>query len=236
MPVVSAAVTNREKVRSELVAELARKKADNPAFRVIDIGGRHNQWADEVTDAYVDVFSFETDKSLYVGDINDEDVWRQVENDGPFDFAIISHVLEDIRYPMTALKWMPRIAKAGFLGLPNRHTEFSNGVSDWWLGQSHHSWIFTVVNDDGKKVARALPKFACVEYFNNARPAPGDGGDEYGTRELAWLRPELAGRDHEFAVRWEGDLPFEVPDYTLDLAAQVDMYRTLLADSIEDPA
>lgn len=235
MPLTSAVIEDRSAVRSALVDELTRKKARNPAFRVIDIGGRHNPWADDVTDAYVDVFSFDTNKSLFVGDINDEDVWREVEQNGPFDFAIISHVLEDIRYPMTALRWMPRIAKAGFLGLPNRHSEFSNGVSDYWLGQSHHSWIFTVVADSGANVLRALPKFTCVEYFNMARPAPEGADEEFGQRVLPWLRPELAGRDHEFAVRWERDLPFEVPDYTLELGAQVDMYRTHLAGGIEDP-
>lgn len=235
MPITSALIDDRERVRGDLVSELARKKTENPGFRVIDIGGRHNPWADEVTDAYVDVFEFETDKKLYVGDVNDDDVWKQVEQDGQYDFAIISHVLEDIRYPMTALRWMPRIAKAGFMGLPNRHTEFGNGVSNYWLGQSHHSWIFTVVDEGGANLLRAVPKFACVEYFNMARPGPAGEDGEFGSRELAWRRPELAGRDSEFGVRWEGDIPFEVPDYMLDLNGQVDMYRTLLANGIEDP-
>lgn len=236
MPITSAVIANRDEVREKLVGELRRRKQENSDYRVIDIGGRHNPWADEVTDAYVDVFEFETDRQLFVGDVNDEDVWREVAESGPFDFAIISHVLEDIRYPMTALRWMPKIAKAGFLGLPNRHTEFSNGVSDYWLGQSHHSWIFTVVEQGGSNLLRALPKFACVEYFNAARPGPQDTASEYGPRKLPWLKSELAGRDHEFAVRWENDIPFEVPDYTLELSEQVGMYRTLLANGIEDPA
>ncbi len=236
MTIVSAEIADRESVRSKLVAELAAKKSSNPEFRVIDIGGRHNPWADDVTDAYVDVFEFDTDKKLFVGDVNDEAVWLEVQQNGMYDFAIISHVLEDIRYPMTALRWMPQIAKAGFLGLPNRHTEFSNSVSDYWLGQSHHSWIFTVVPDGGANMLRAVPKFSCVEYFNQGRPAPGGEDGALGSRDLAWLRPELAGRDHEFAVRWEGEIPFEVPDYLLDLEGQVDMYRTLLAGGIEDPS
>ena len=235
MTITSATIVNRADVRSALVDELKARKRADPNYRVIDIGGRHNPWADEVTDAYVDVFPFATGKKLYIGDINDEVVWRNVQRDGMYDFAIISHVLEDIRYPMTALRWMPQIARSGFLGLPNRHTEFANGVSEYWLGQSHHSWIFTVVEQGGANLLRAVPKFACVEYFNHARPAPEDAEDQYGPTMLPWLRPELAGRDHEFGVRWEGDLPFEVPDYTLDLAAQVDMYRTLLAGAVEDP-
>ena len=236
MAITSALITDRETVRRELVSELRRRKAANRSFRVIDIGGRNNPWADEVTDAYVDVFRFKTDKSLYVGDINDEDVWRAVEKDGPFDFAIISHVLEDIRYPMTALRWLPRIAHAGFLGLPNRHTEFSNTISDYWLGQSHHSWVFTVKNTASGLLLHALPKFSCVEYFNHGRSGPRFEAETYGPRTLPWLRPELAGRDHEFAVRWERGLPFAVPDYTLELAEQINMYRDLLSDGVEDPA
>lgn len=235
MAITSAAIANRDEVRSGLVEELRARKRADPKYRVIDIGGRHNPWADEVVDAYVDVFPFATGKKLFVGDINDEEVWRDVQRDGMFDFAIISHVLEDIRYPMTALRWMPGIARSGFLGLPNRHTEFGNGVSEYWLGQSHHSWIFTLVAQSGAKILRAVPKFACVAYFNHARPAPEDAEDQYGTRMLPWFWPELVGRDHEFGVRWEGDLPFEVPDYMLDIAAQVDMYRTLVSGGLEDP-
>lgn len=234
MPITSASIVDRDSVRRELVEWLRCQKSRDANFRVLDIGGRHNQWADQVTDAYVDVFEFETDKSLYVGDINEEEVWRLVERDGPFDFAIISHVLEDIRYPMTSLKWMPRVAKAGFLGLPNKHTEFSNGVSDYWLGQSHHSWIFTVRNDDGGNLLNALPKFSCVEYFNHARSVSTPNHQPYGERSLPWLQPRLVGRDHEFSVRWERDLPFSSPEYTLDLAGQIDLYRTALLGSVED--
>lgn len=235
MPIISAAISDRENMRSELVAYLAQKKSESPEFRVIDIGGRNNPWADEVTDAYIDVFEFDTDKKMFVGDINDEDVWQEVLEDGQYDFAIISHVLEDIRYPMTALRWMPRIAKAGILGLPNRHTEFANGVSNYWLGQAHHSWIFTVVKNDAANLLRAVPKFACAEYFNRGRPGTANGEEEYGSRELPWLLPELTGSDNEFVVHWEGDIPFEVPDYFLDTNGQIDMYRTLLANGVEDP-
>lgn len=236
MPITSATIEDREAVREALVAELAQKKSQNPAYRVIDIGGRHNPWADSVTDAYADIFQFETDRKLYVGDVNAEDVWREIEADGPYDFAIISHVLEDVHYPMTGLRWLPRVAKAGFVGLPNRHTEFSNGVSNYWLGQAHHTWIFLVVDEGGEMALRAVPKLPCVEYFNMARPAPLEADEDLGPRDLPWLRPELAGRDNEFAVRWEGDIPFEVPDYSLDLAGQVDMYRTLLVGGVEDGA
>lgn len=64
--------------------------------------------------------------------------------------------------------------------------------------------------------------------------------DAQGPKALAQFWPEATGfpvgsASDESAVRWEGDLPFEVPDYTLDLAEQVGMYRTQLAGGIEDP-
>ena len=236
MPITLATITDRETVRSDLVKELLRRKAGNPGYRVIDIGGRHNPWADAAVDAYADIFEFDTRKKLYVGDIQGEQLWRDIEADGPFDFAIISHVLEDVRYPMTALQWMPRVARAGFLGLPSRHTEFSNGNSGYWLGRSHHAWIFTVQLHDGAPVLRAVPKMPCVEYFNHGRPVPvSEGGDRFGPRDLPWLRPELSDRDNEFVVRWEGDLPFTVPDYSLDDSEQIALYRDQLANAVEDP-
>jgi hypothetical protein len=235
LAITSAAIAKCDEVRSALVEELKARKRADPNYRVIEMGGRDNPWADEVFDAYVDIFPFATGKKLYVGDINDEEVWRDVQRDGIFDFAIMSHVLEDIRYPMTALRWMPQVAQPGFLGLPNRHTEFGNGVSEFRLAQSHHSWIFTVIERDGANLLRAVPKFACVEYFNHARPATENSEDNYGTPMVPWFRSELVGGDHEFGVRWDGDLPFEVPDDMLDITAQVDMYRTLLSGGVEDP-
>lgn len=235
MPITQATIADRETVRNGLVQELLSRKAEDHGYRVIDIGGRHNPWADEAVDAYVDIFDFETEKKLYVGDIQDQDLWRALEADGPFDFAIISHVLEDIRYPITALKWLPRVARAGMLGLPNRHTEFSNTISAYWLGQFHHAWIFTVQEQDDGPVLKAVPKMPCIEYFNHARPAPTESEPEpYGSRRLPWLRPELSGRDNEFVVRWEGGLPFTTPDYHLDEAGQIAFYRDQLADAVED--
>ena len=161
MPIVDYADGNTQEYRAVMLDDIRRKKAADPNFIVVDIGGRLNPWADDMVDVYVDVFEFETDKRLYVGDVNSEDIWRQLEADGPFDFVIISHVLEDIRDPMTGLKWLPRVAKAGFLGLPVKHREVANSKSGYWLGQSHHYWIFGVKNDDnGDPILMVVPKVA----------------------------------------------------------------------------
>ena len=50
---------------------------------------------------------------------------------------------------------------------------------------------------------------------------------------------EVANREGERGKEIEdacaGDIPFDVPDYMLDIEGQVNMYRTQLADGIEDP-
>ena len=99
MPIVDYAAGDTQEYRAKLLEQIRRRKAANPNYTVVDIGGRHNPWADDVVDVYVDVFPFETDKRLYIGDVNSEDIWRELGADGPFDFVIISHVLEDIRDP-----------------------------------------------------------------------------------------------------------------------------------------
>ncbi len=137
---------------------------------------------------------------------------------------------------MTALRWIATVCSVRISGLPNRHTEFGNGVSEFWLAQSHHSWIFTVDRAGTANVLRGVPKFACVEYFNKSATRHGKFREtSTALVTLPWFRPELVGGDHEFGVRWDGDLPFEVPDYMLDITAQVDMYRTLLSAGVEDP-
>ena len=55
-----------------MLDEVRRNKAADPNYTVIDIGGRFNPWADELVDVYVDIYPFETDKKLYVGDVNSE--------------------------------------------------------------------------------------------------------------------------------------------------------------------
>ena len=176
-----------------MLEQIRQRKAANPNYTVVDIGGRHNPWADDVVDVYVDVFPFETDKRLYVGDVNSEDIWRELGADGPFDFVIISHVLEDIRDPITGLNWLPRIAHGGFLGLPVKHREVANSKSGYWLGQSHHYWIFGVKNDDnGDPILIVVPKWHCVNYFNTNTPHCEPMGEEdsnLGSRTLEWFRP-----------------------------------------------
>jgi hypothetical protein len=236
MPIIEYSDGDKETFRARVLDGIRRKKAENPDYTVIDIGGRHNPWADEVVDAYVDVFPFMTEKTLYTGDINNEDVWRLIETDGPYDFAIVSHVFEDIRDCITGLNWLPRVAKSGFLGLPVKHRELVHWRSPYWLGQSHHCWIFGVKGDIyGDPLLIAVPKWHCINYFNPSIPDLPPIDDEaanLGPRTLDWFDPTKSGHELELGVIWETDLPFWTPEYVMMIPEQIEILRTEFRDGV----
>ena len=236
MPIVDYSNGAKDVYRAAMIDRVRRKKERNPDYTVVDIGGRHNPWADEVVDAYVDIYEFETDKRLYVGDVNDEAIWRTLEQNGPFDFAICSHVLEDVPYPMTGLRWLPRIARAGFLGLPVKHREVANSKTLYWLGQPQHSWIYGVrATDSGEPELVVVPKWHSIHYFNLRMPDQVSLGEEdanLGTRTLEWFDESKSGYDLELGVIWERDIPFWTPGYTMLPADQIEIFRTAFAEGV----
>jgi hypothetical protein len=64
--------------------------------------------------------------------------------DKSFDFAICSHLLEDIRDPIWVCSELRRIAKAGYIESPSRVVEQSKGVENpRHAGYFHHRWLIT---------------------------------------------------------------------------------------------
>ena len=67
--------------------------------------------------------------------------------DKQFDFAVCSHVLEDVRDPVWVCSEISRIAKAGYIETPSRIVEQSKGVEHPHMaGFYHHRWLVSVVN------------------------------------------------------------------------------------------
>src|SRR5580658_5270853 len=67
--------------------------------------------------------------------------------DKSFDFAICSHLLEDIRDPIWVCSELRRIAKAGYIESPSRVVEQSKGVENpRHAGYYHHRWLITRSN------------------------------------------------------------------------------------------
>jgi hypothetical protein len=77
--------------------------------------------------------------------------------DKKFDFAVCSHLLEDVRDPVWVCSEMSRIAKAGYIEVPSRIVEQSLGVEHpSYAGYYHHRWLVSVA-DDGTLEFRHKP-------------------------------------------------------------------------------
>jgi hypothetical protein len=147
--------------------------------RVLDVGGGMNSWASPYVTHLADTLAYNVEGVIsFKGDLNEPEIWEEiakdVEKNGMFDFAICTHVLEDIRNPVTILKRMPLVAKEGFVAVPNKHWELHKQiecfkpddqkgwhVKDNWIGFFHHRWILDV--KDG--VLWLFPKLAFVEHI-----------------------------------------------------------------------
>lgn len=76
--------------------------------------------------------------------------------DKQFDFAVCSHVLEDVRDPIWVCSEISRIAKAGYVEFPSRILEQSKGIEHPRLaGYYHHRWLVSV--RDGQLEFRQKP-------------------------------------------------------------------------------
>jgi len=253
MPITAAATGAVDTLRQQVLDHLARER-DRREFRVIDIGGRYNPWADDHTDAYVDLFPTESiGKKIFVGNICEEDVWQQIEASGkPFDFSICTHVLEDIRDPFFVARRLARISNAGYVSMPTKHSELSNVESKFYLGYCHHRWVYTVRPVEGVPTLLALAKMPVLGYFNNRyRPLlklihlvgrwtlmakverrlgifPGGG-------TVDWVDKSLVGHHTELGVWWNESLPLEaiLDDYSGETCLELaDLYREQLRDGV----
>lgn len=153
MPII---MKSDENIRLQVIDYLQKKKASDPSYRVIDVGGAKNPWCDRYVDAYLDIQSLSTTKTVFKGDINDDRVWEEVQ-ERPYDFSICTHTLEDIRRPEYVIHKLLTVSKAGFIAVPNKHTELSCMESVYWVGYGHHRWIFTLLPDDVLCIVAKLP-------------------------------------------------------------------------------
>ena len=225
----------RASTRPEVLDFLEQQKRRHPGFRVIDVGGGADVWADRYTDAYVDVNRFDTNKRLFCGDICEPGVWNEIEQAcGQYDFSICTHVLEDVRDPLFVARGLMQISKAGFVSMPSKHTEFMNIESRMFLGYCHHRWIYTVRDDSANEDAtfspapqlHAIAKFPIVQGWNRGFHSPlaklvdwFSGNQQTRdwlirhklvptTRRPAWIRPDRGTKEHELCFFWERDFDF----------------------------
>lgn len=144
---------------------------------------------------------------------------------GKFDFAICSHVIEDLGRPQTVLEMLPQIAKAGFIAVPSKYMElayhkdiYNLSHSLRYRGSLHHRWIYTLKNG----LLHALPKLSFLDHdpsydaFIDTSPAIS-----------------------ELRIWWNGSLPYQVlnSDYLgPDEGTVFAMYREAIAhDDFDAP-
>lgn len=128
--------------------------------RVVDVGGGAAPFPR--ADYVIDALPFgaagcgshgNIDRLLAVPPRYNRDRWVQLDlcdrrpwpfPDKSFDFAICSHLLEDLRDPIWVCSELQRIAKAGYIEFPSRVEEQSRGVENpRQAGYYHHRWLIT---------------------------------------------------------------------------------------------
>lgn len=138
-------------IAKDLIAELGAEA------KVIDVGGGASAFprADYVIDAVPyqqrgalgdlcpDVTPHFSESTWVVQDLCEHKRWPF--EDKFFDFAICSHLLEDVRDPIWICSELCRIAKAGYIEFPSRALEQSLGVEHpCYAGYYHHRWLVSV--------------------------------------------------------------------------------------------
>lgn len=241
MPII---LKSDENLRGQVLQYLEKKKAGNPQYKVIDVGGARNPWCNKYVDAYIDIKSFKTSKKIFIGNINEDEVWNEVKK-FQFDFSICTHILEDIRRPDFVINKLFSISKAGFIAMPNKHTELSCIESAYWVGYCHHRWIFTLLENDTLGILAKLPvtnyftksnRFAhklgrinlIAEIQRRFRRVPGGPG-------IGWIDKKKVSRRFELGFIWEQNFDFKFfnGDYAGDNVFEAaQLYREKLKDGL----
>lgn len=151
--------------KPDVVDYITPLKNKNPNFTLIDVGGTQNPFPSEFTTHTFDIRpSNRPGVHSFTGNMNDYESWipifEYVEKHGKFDFCYCSHTLEDIANPSAALRYMPKIAKEGFIAVPTKYYELQR--RELYRGADHHRWIFDAKND----VLILYPKLNLIDYIN----------------------------------------------------------------------
>jgi hypothetical protein len=67
--------------------------------------------------------------------------------DQSIDFAICSHVLEDVRDPLWVCRELIRVARRGYIEVPSRLSESIFNPELGVVGAAHHRWLVSIEND-----------------------------------------------------------------------------------------
>ncbi len=140
----------------------------SPDARVVDVGGGGSPFPR--ADYVIDMTTYDSRAALGRLEIGVEerfsqDTWVQLDvcdhtpwplEDNFFDYAVCSHLLEDVRDPIRVCAEMSRVARAGYIEVPSRVVEQSRGVEHpGYAGYYHHRWL--VSDEGGELIFRFKP-------------------------------------------------------------------------------
>ena len=187
---------------------------------VLDVGG----WAKPVprADWVIDLMPYEsrglygeedregerfTDATWVVRDICSHEPFPFA--DDQFDFAVCSHTLEDIRDPIWVCRELSRVARAGYVEVPSRLDEQSEGVHGPWVGWSHHRWLVNSAGDGLEFIAKPHVLHGAPRFRLSRRQAAELTAEER-VLPLFWDR-ELPAAERVFLEAGELDAELERP-------------------------
>ena len=202
--------SENETMRDGVVAVLKRASKQK-SLKVLDAGGGLNSWLGEHVTHIIDINPTCSNENIEIiqGDINEAKTWERI-GDNYFDFLSSTHTLEDIRDPKFVVKQFSRVARTGFIAVPNRRSEFQAVESPNYLGYAHHRWIFHLRE---RNKLEAVAKWIGISNKNVLHDHfLGSGKKLFKSKLSTLLPPELKPTETNFlelGLLWEGGLDLE---------------------------
>jgi hypothetical protein len=131
-----------------------------------------------------------------------------------YKWAICTHTIEDLHWPIPLLEAMPQVAERGYISVPSAYIEMTAWGGS--IGFIHHRWLFTVEGKGDNAVLVCWPKIPLLrsDVFDAARTRTAAKGT---------IKNKL-----ELELWWEGDLPFRVVEISDDRDKVIAAYRSLV--------
>jgi hypothetical protein len=139
-------------------------------YSSIDVGASIYFWSypecktvADITPVHIFLQNGKSDIKNFELNLQDEKTYKElldyVAINGKFDFSICSHTLEDIYNPYIVINLLEKISKKGFIAIPSKYDELTHLYGNFYRGNSHHKFIFTIKNN----VLQILPKLSFIE-------------------------------------------------------------------------
>lgn len=190
---------------------------DNPG-RVIEFGGAASRFYGKLKiDHCVDIqapWAEDTAVGHEVCDLNNGYCFDRPGGNTPYKWALCTHTLEDLHWPIPLLDAMPFVAERGYISVPSAYIELTSWGGS--LGFMHHRWIYTVDDRGSKPVLVCWPKITVLRC------------DEFDPMRTRTAAKGTRKNQMELEIWWQGDLPYRVVSLGEDRDKVLNNYRSLI--------